>query len=215
MCPSRVLPPAMSRFLFHRLLRLSTIRFTPNYSTCRSHYSRASLRLSASSPDVPYHDYGYMEDDIERIYHYQPGGYHDISIGDVLNKRYRIVHKLGYGGYSTIWLARDEMTSKYAATKVATADSSDNETNILEYLRSRPGRGRDLICPLLDRFKLTGPNGVHPCLVTTPARCSLSSDEGYRWGLFNLQVSRSIIAQVILAVGYVHDLGYVHGGELN
>lgn len=28
-------------------------------------------------------------------------------IGDVLHERYQIVDKLGYGGYSTVWLARD------------------------------------------------------------------------------------------------------------
>src|SRR5258708_87233 len=46
---------------------------------------------------------------IEEIEDYQPGGYHPISIGDTFDQgRYRILHKLGFGGSSTVWLARDQ-----------------------------------------------------------------------------------------------------------
>lgn len=36
-----------------------------------------------------------------------PDGYHPTLIGDTLNGRYTVVHKLGFGGYPTIWLAQD------------------------------------------------------------------------------------------------------------
>ena len=38
---------------------------------------------------------------------YRPGGYHPVRIGDLFNDRYKVVRKLGYGQYSTVWLARD------------------------------------------------------------------------------------------------------------
>ena len=45
---------------------------------------------------------------IEEIQLYQPDGFHPVSIGDIYaNGRYKILHKLGYGGSSTVWLARD------------------------------------------------------------------------------------------------------------
>ena len=34
--------------------------------------------------------------------------YYPVKIGEVYNGRYRIIAKLGYGAYSTVWLARDE-----------------------------------------------------------------------------------------------------------
>lgn len=47
--------------------------------------------------------------DAEPLYRYKKGGYHPVRLGDFLaNKRYRILHKLGWGGYSTVWAARDE-----------------------------------------------------------------------------------------------------------
>lgn len=41
-------------------------------------------------------------DGAERLERYRPGGYHSLLIGDVLHERYHIVHKLGFGGYSTV-----------------------------------------------------------------------------------------------------------------
>ncbi|KXJ84751.1 protein kinase, partial [Microdochium bolleyi] len=62
-------------------------------------------------------EYGYV-DGVEHLSDYRPGGYHPIHIDDRLDKRYRIVHKLGHGTFSTAWLAVDEKTSKYVAIKV-------------------------------------------------------------------------------------------------
>lgn len=47
-------------------------------------------------------------DDVERLDDYRPRGYHPIKMGDYLHERYRVVHKLGYGAYSTTWLAQDD-----------------------------------------------------------------------------------------------------------
>ncbi|CAI6079015.1 unnamed protein product [Clonostachys chloroleuca] len=38
---------------------------------------------------------------------YRPGGFHPVHLGDVLDGRYHIFRKLGSGGQSTVWLARD------------------------------------------------------------------------------------------------------------
>jgi hypothetical protein len=44
-------------------------------------------------------------EDLEK---YQPGGFHSVHLEDIYdNNRYRVVHKLGAGGFSTVWLARD------------------------------------------------------------------------------------------------------------
>lgn len=44
------------------------------------------------------------EEDHDR---YRPGCYHPVHLRDVFNDRYVVVRKLGYGQYSTVWLARD------------------------------------------------------------------------------------------------------------
>jgi len=44
----------------------------------------------------------------ESVARYCAGGYHPVKIGDLFDYgKYKIVSKLGYGVYSTVWLAFD------------------------------------------------------------------------------------------------------------
>jgi serine/threonine-protein kinase SRPK3 len=58
-----------------------------------------------------------------------------------------------------------------------------------------------MIPAVTDRFNINGPNGVHPCIVTVPARCNLrqTTDAGDT-GLFQLGVARYSTAQLATAV---------------
>lgn len=44
---------------------------------------------------------------ILHILHCSRGGYHPVVIGDVFDNRYRVVRKLGWGHFSTVWLCRE------------------------------------------------------------------------------------------------------------
>ena len=39
---------------------------------------------------------------------YHQRRYYPVKIGQIFNTRYRIITKLGYGAYSTVWLAWDQ-----------------------------------------------------------------------------------------------------------
>ena len=64
--------------------------------------STSSASLAAS------HNTSVLTEDEEDLEDYRPGGYHPVNIGDEFsNGRYVIVRKLGWGHFSTVWLARD------------------------------------------------------------------------------------------------------------
>ncbi|KAJ1712309.1 kinase-like domain-containing protein [Aspergillus flavus] len=152
---------------------------------------------------------------VERMEYYEPGGYHPVKIGDCFHNRYRVIHKLGHGSYSTIWLARDEISNTNVAVKVCRANSNPREIDILARLSSpkQPSdTGRSIIPSILDKFNIQGPNGTHVCLVTSPARMSVSDAKKESWiSLFQLEVARAIAAQLVIAVQYIHSQGFVHG----
>ncbi|TQV94331.1 hypothetical protein V2A60_002633 [Cordyceps javanica] len=157
------------------------------------------------------------EMDLEDFESYTVGGFHPIVIGDTFqNGRYKVAHKLGFGGYSTVWLIRDNILDRYFSLKVLVgSESSQNtEAKILGQLQSvdtlHPGQR--FIPRLLDTFSIEGPNGRHACLVQEAAGCSVAeSKEDSTNFMFPIEAARSIAAQLIMGVAYIHSRGICHG----
>jgi hypothetical protein len=162
----------------------------------------ALMPHSPKDDDYLHHLYEPIEG-VEKLESYRVGGYHSMTIGDHIHNRYQVVHKLGHGTYSTIWLVRDQKDGKYVAIKVCTADSNPLEFSILSELSnlqqsSSTTLGKILIPLVLDKFEIQGSNGTHPCYVTIPARMSLSEAKDASYNrLFQLEVARALAAQLV------------------
>lgn len=77
------------------------------------------------------------ESEDEGIADYKVGGYHAIHIGEVMIQRYVILQKLGWGHFSTVWLARDMHHNSFVALKVQKSashyqEAAYDEVEILE-----------------------------------------------------------------------------------
>ena len=59
-----------------------------------------------------------LEEEQEDLRDYCLGGYYPAEIGETLSERYRVLRKLGWGHFSTVWLVEDFATVSYAAIKV-------------------------------------------------------------------------------------------------
>jgi serine/threonine-protein kinase SRPK3 len=111
---------------------------------------------------------------LAKIYDYEPGGHHPVHLDDRLGEenRYKVIHKLGNGGFANVWLCRDLKAGsmKYVAVKILMAGSSTNECGELLVNRFK-GKGLDRelgrkhICLPLDQFQIDGQNGLHLCFV--------------------------------------------------
>ncbi|KAK5938564.1 hypothetical protein PMZ80_008753 [Knufia obscura] len=113
-------------------------------------------------------------EDLEK---YRPRGLHPIRIGDTLKtSRYTIVHKLGFGNSSTVWLARDDIENRLVAVKVLTANASriSQEIAVQRFLLRLMSPGSsNLVTKILDHFVAKGVNGRHLCIVFELAGPSL------------------------------------------
>ena len=50
----------------------------------------------------------------EKMGRYRQGGFHPVCLGDTFKDgRYKVHHKLGWGGFSTVWLVRDELYARH------------------------------------------------------------------------------------------------------
>ena len=78
---------------------------------CLLFFHRYEDQLGASMEQLTPRDFYLAGPEVESPDRYQPGGYHPVHLGDVYHQRYRVIHKLGFGTYSTVWLARDLQSS--------------------------------------------------------------------------------------------------------
>jgi len=56
---------------------------------------------------LTHRDFYFIGEGLESPLRYLPGGYYPVHLGEVYRERYRVINKLGFGSYSTVWLARD------------------------------------------------------------------------------------------------------------
>ena len=159
---------------------------------------------------------------VELIRYYCKGGFHPIHLDDILQNRYRIVNKLGFGSYSTIWLVEDLDSGRYVALKVLSAEASkeSSEVTIRRHLKQRQindrgSNGQEFLIEFLDDFEVEGPNGTHHCIVTEVLGPSISADveEIYGEERYPIAIAKKIVAQVIRGVVYLHKCWVVHGGS--
>ena len=86
---------------------------------------------SATSPENSEErsDQDYSDVDDEGADGYRPGGYHPVDVGDVYHERYRVLKKLGWGHFSTVWMVEDMQSAaqKFLALKIQ--KSADHYTD--------------------------------------------------------------------------------------
>lgn len=98
----------------------------------------------------------------------------------------------------------------YVAVKISVAQNEQPESDILRLLNNEVKQerhpGKAIIPPLLDEFDINGPNGEHRCVVTAPARVSVTGAKDASVNrLFQPSAARAIAPQLIQAVAFLHS----------
>lgn len=192
------------------------------------------LHGSGASGHIPYDS-----NSEEPAADYKVGGYHPVRIGDVYLSdvnSYRILRKLGWGHFLTVWLAVSLLTNEFAALKIVKlgsnySDAARDEISILKLLANQDedqGSSSTAELPnivhLLDDFSITGPHGTHIVVVfelmgetllhlihkfKTERIAQLQLHKELT-ALMPMAMVKSIAKQVLQSVDYMHQHGVVH-----
>ncbi|KAJ4714040.1 Kinase family protein [Melia azedarach] len=158
------------------------------------------------------------EEDDEGIDSYRKGGYHAVRIGDLFNGgRYIAQRKLGWGQFSTVWLAYDTQSSSYVALKIQKsaaqfAQAALHEIEVLSAIADGDPSNSKCVVRLIDHFKHAGPNGQHLCMVLEFLGDSLLKLIKYsRYKGLELNKVREICKCILTGLDYLHrELGIIH-----
>jgi serine/threonine protein kinase len=151
-----------------------------------------------------------VETDAEPRSRYWDHLYCPLSIGEVLNARYRIEHKLGWGGFSTVWLAHDIYENKAVALKVVVPGERGGYEHAIQDVIKRNVRDISRLVVYEALFYHPGREGRHHPVFVFPVRGpSLDTTCSRLPPKFRVPAARSLL----LALKSLHDAGVVHRGK--
>lgn len=128
----------------------------------------------------------------------------------VLDQRYQVVKKLGEGGMSFVYEAKDISTNQTVAVKIMTPKLAQDRT-AAERLRREAGLAMRLDHPNICRIMRLGETGDGLIYLVMPLlKGELLSDKEVREGPIPLNVGVPLMAQVCDALTFAHDQQIVH-----
>jgi serine/threonine protein kinase len=150
---------------------------------------------------------------------YARGELHPVHLGDRLGDRgqYRVVHKLGKGGYAAVWLCEDtESSPKWKAVKINVASKSTEDCADLKVkcpfeqagVKPEEAAANGVVIPS-DYFWIDGPNGRHLCT-------AMPLLGGHLQGVGNTlryeeTPLKDICYQIVQAMQFLHSKQVCHG----
>lgn len=177
----------------------------------------------------------FSDSDDEGADGYRKGGYHMVHIGEVYDNRYKVLSKLGWGHFSTVWLCQDMEYNTLVAMKVqksaqhyteaaydeiellavAAKHSEDKEwkDTVGERKNLVPSRKHMTGCvTLLHYFEHMGPNGMHVCMVFEVMGPNvLAVIKRYNFKGVPLELVHKIAFHTLVGLDYLHRIcGIIH-----
>lgn len=135
---------------------------------------------------------------------------HTNMAGQVLDRRYAIVKKVGEGGMSYVYLARDVVTDTRYAIKILSPALSKDATAMAR-LRREAALGIRLAHPNVCHIVRMGETKEGLCYVVMPfVEGEILSDRTYRVGKTTLTDTSTFISEIADGLHVVHQLGIVH-----
>jgi serine/threonine-protein kinase len=135
---------------------------------------------------------------------------HANLLGEVLDKRYRIVRKVGEGGMSYVYLAQDVATTEKYAIKVL-SPALAKDANAMARLRREAGLGIRLAHPNVCHIMRLGETEDGLVYVVMPfVDGEILSDRTHREGHIPLALAAKWVKEIATGLQLAHELKIIH-----
>ncbi|KAK8848615.1 kinase-like domain-containing protein [Apiospora arundinis] len=164
----------------------------------------------------------YSEMEFENPEDYQPGGLCPIDISvyeksSFIAGRFQVIHKLGFGGFGSVWLCYEAAAKKWRAVKVSRASlASDNNGELIvnsvmsdRSVTVAEALEHQVVLPL-ETFWIESINGKHLCTVLPLLGPRLSDWSTWK-GKDDVDTVRRISLEMVEGMNFLHGHGICHG----
>ncbi|KAI2737270.1 hypothetical protein DTO013E5_6610 [Penicillium roqueforti] len=156
---------------------------------------------------------------------YHEKHYYPVKIGEVFKDQYRVIAKLGYGAYPTVWLAWDQRAEQYTSVKVCISQGTDsspilNEINMLRRLKrfadtdegDHPRVGFTRLADDIFENDQASLHGRYYCIASKPEGQSIRMlQEAFPNSILPKLLVKSIIHCLWFSVDWLHSVcGVIH-----
>jgi serine/threonine protein kinase len=136
-----------------------------------------------------------------------------LSAGNLLARRYRLIDRIGAGGMSVIWRARDEVLDRIVALKVLAHELAADERYrdlVREEARNAAQLVHRNVTAIHDYGEEIAPDGKVTAFVVMELLCGESLERRLTAGALPWPEALEICAQVAEALAAAHRIGVVH-----
>jgi hypothetical protein len=130
-------------------------------------------------------------------------------VSRVLGDRYELIERVGSGGMASVWRARDQVLDRMVAVKLIHEHLAD-DTRFVEMFRHEARHAASLTHPNVVALHDWGVDGATPFMVMEFVEGQSLREKLRSTPRLSISETRSIIGQVLAALGYAHDRGIVH-----
>eukprot|EP00659_Diplonema_papillatum_P008189 gene8189-12625_t len=194
--------------------------YNANEYLLASHVARHYEHIASQRKE----DHTFNAEDDEDESSYCVGGYHRVSVADVYNERYEVTRKLGWGNFSTVWLAKDLTGGRPVALKVGKAarsfhDMSEFEVDVLQKTNAHYEKTEievlkqcaQRLVRMSDYFEIEGPNGTHPTMALEAVGPDiLKLLTAHEFAGASPCIVKTLIKHMVEGLAFLHSMGLAH-----
>ncbi|KAK3941447.1 putative Serine/threonine protein kinase [Diplogelasinospora grovesii] len=163
--------------------------------------------LSTAEPKKVFGDEFLLEEEMHPWF--KPEKWYPVRMGEVIDSRYQVLAKLGFGSVSTVWLCRDLRRShKYVSLKIYYTGhpQAAKEVEVSRHLESVIDETTWPSCirKLRRSFEIPGAVGPHVCLVYDPLLMSIEDVRLQAGGKLPTYILKPFMGTVLSMLGGLH-----------
>jgi len=129
---------------------------------------------------------------------------------ELLNRKYLLIKKIGYGAFSSVWLSFNFTNNQYNAIKIQNHDDYEEGAIEVKILTKLKKNNCEYLSNIVDNFIEIKDDNKYVCMVFELCACNIYQIIRHNRNKLSEDIVKKIIKQTLIATNELHKLKYYH-----